>query len=66
MKLLLTVLSIIACANVGDARTPVASVTFYDHNRTAEAFAKGAALVTAPDMIVQGSHRDVAGQVVKP
>jgi glc operon protein GlcG len=43
--------------------TPVTKVMFFDHTKTAEAFSKGAPLVTAPDMIVQGSHRDVAGQV---
>jgi glc operon protein GlcG len=43
--------------------TPVTKVIFFDHTKTAEAFAKGQPLVTAPDMIVQGSHRDVAGQV---
>ena len=42
---------------------PVTSVMFFDHAKTAEAFAKGLHLVDAPDMIVQGSHRDVAGQV---
>lgn len=42
---------------------PLTAVVFFDHARTAEAFAKGGALVTAPDMIVQGSHRDVAGEV---
>ena len=45
------------------APAPLTAVTFFDHARTAEVFAKGGALVTAPDMIVQGSHRDVAGQV---
>ncbi len=42
---------------------PVTKVMFFDHNATAAAFAKGGPLVTAPDMIVQGSHRDVGGQV---
>lgn len=71
MRLLLTMLIAGVCVSVGDAQTPapqaaptpVTSVLFFDHTRTAEAFAKGGALVTAPDMIVQGGHRDVAGQV---
>src|SRR4030095_7350727 len=70
MRLLLTMLIAGVCVSVGDAHTPapqvaptpLTSVLFFDHTRTAEAFAKGGALVTAPDMIVQGSHRDVAGQ----
>jgi len=44
-------------------QAPVTKVLFFDHTKTSEAFAKGIPLVNAPDMIVQGSHRDVAGQV---
>jgi hypothetical protein len=43
--------------------TPVTNVVFFDHTKTAEAFTKGLPLINAPDMVVQGSHRDVAGQV---
>jgi mannose-6-phosphate isomerase-like protein (cupin superfamily) len=42
---------------------PVTKVTFFDHDKVAATFAKGGPLVNAPDMIVQGSHRDVGGQV---
>ena len=70
MRLWLTMLFVGVCASTGGAQTtggatpaPLTAVTFFDHARTAEVFAKGGALVTAPDMIVQGSHRDVAGQV---
>jgi mannose-6-phosphate isomerase-like protein (cupin superfamily) len=42
---------------------PVTSPVFIDHAKVAEAFAKGGSLVTAPDLIVQGSHREVPGQV---
>lgn len=42
---------------------PVTSVVFIDHTKTAEAFAKGGPLINAADMVVQGSHRDKAGQV---
>jgi mannose-6-phosphate isomerase-like protein (cupin superfamily) len=45
------------------APAPVTKVMFFGHDTVANVFAKGGPLVTAPDMIVQGSHRDVAGQV---
>jgi mannose-6-phosphate isomerase-like protein (cupin superfamily) len=45
------------------APTPVTKVMFFDHATVAGVLAKGGPLVTAPDLIVQGSHRDVAGQV---
>jgi mannose-6-phosphate isomerase-like protein (cupin superfamily) len=34
-----------------------------DPGKVAEALAKGGTLVTRPDLIVQGSHRDKSGQV---
>jgi len=40
-----------------------ASVTYVDHDKVAAALNKGGPLVTAPDLLVQGSHRDKAGQV---
>jgi mannose-6-phosphate isomerase-like protein (cupin superfamily) len=70
MKILLAASIVCLCASVGDAQAPqpsapapVTTVLFFDHTKTAEVFAKGGPLVTAPDMIVQGSHRDAAGQV---
>jgi mannose-6-phosphate isomerase-like protein (cupin superfamily) len=45
------------------APVPVTKVMFFDHDKVATTFAKGGNLVNAPDMIVLGSHRDVAGQV---
>lgn len=39
------------------------AVTFVDHQKVAEALAKGGSLVTAPDLLVSGSHRSGAGQV---
>ena len=39
------------------------AATFVDHEKVAAALAKGGALVTAPDLLVSGSHRDKAGQV---
>ena len=71
MKLLFATLAVCVWTTAGGAQTPapapapapVTKVLFFDHTKTAEAFAKGVALVPAPDMIVQGSHRDAAGQV---
>jgi quercetin dioxygenase-like cupin family protein len=34
-----------------------------DHDKVATALAKGGSVVTAPDLLVSGSHRDKAGQV---
>ena len=42
---------------------PVTEVTFFDHAKVADALAKGTVLLSAPDYIVQGSHRTAAGQV---
>jgi mannose-6-phosphate isomerase-like protein (cupin superfamily) len=40
-----------------------ASVTYIGHDKVAEALAKGGNLVTAPDLIVLGAHRNGSGQV---
>ena len=40
-----------------------ADVTYVDHVKVAAALSKGGSLVTAPDLMVSGSHRDKAGQV---
>jgi len=38
-------------------------VTFVSHDKVSAALAKGGPLVTASNLLVQGSHRDKAGQV---
>jgi len=38
-------------------------VTYVGHSKVNEALAKGGTFVTAPDLLVSGSHRDKAGQV---
>ena len=38
-------------------------VTYISHDKTADAFTKGAPLVSAPDLKVSGNRRDKAGQV---
>jgi len=45
------------------APKPLTSVMFFDHTKTAEAFAKATHLYDAPDFTVQGGHREVPGQV---
>jgi quercetin dioxygenase-like cupin family protein len=40
-----------------------ASVTYVDHDKVAAALDKGSTMVTAPDLLVSGSHRVKAGQV---
>ena len=42
---------------------PLTTAVFFDHTKTAEAFAKATHLIDAPDFIVQGGHREVPGQV---
>jgi mannose-6-phosphate isomerase-like protein (cupin superfamily) len=78
MKFLLAVMTVMVLTVVGDAQTakkaappapppptptPITKAMFFDHATVADKFAKGGPIVTAPDLIVQGSHRDVAGQV---
>jgi len=58
MKLILA-FATFAVAAVAAAPT----VTYVDHDKVAAALAKGGGLVTAPDLLVSGSHRDKAGQV---
>jgi uncharacterized cupin superfamily protein len=53
MTLFTTALTLSAASNV----------TYVDHDKVANAINKGGPLVTAPDLIVSGSHRDKAGQV---
>jgi mannose-6-phosphate isomerase-like protein (cupin superfamily) len=40
-----------------------ANVTYVNHDKVAAALSKGGPLVSAPDLLVSGSHRDKAGQV---
>jgi len=46
-----------------EPRKPVSTVVFVDHDKVAAALAKGGPLVTASDVLVQGSHREKPGQV---
>ena|SRR5437867_11468241 len=61
MKLLLALTALFTTAVLLTAADP--GVTYVDHDKVAAALAKGGSLVTAPDLLVSGSHRDKAGQV---
>ena len=58
MKILL----IPSIALIATLHLAAADVTYVDHAKVAAALSKGGSLVTAPDLLVSGSHRDKAGQ----
>jgi mannose-6-phosphate isomerase-like protein (cupin superfamily) len=62
MKLLLVLTTLLAAA-VLTAADATPAVTYVGHEQVAAALAKGGTLVTAPDLLVSGSHRDGPGQV---
>jgi len=64
MRLWLALLSALTLGALTHAQqhAPAAGV-HVDPAKVAEALAKGGTLVTRPDLLVQGSHRDKAGQV---
>jgi hypothetical protein len=53
---------LVACALLTAAEA-TAPVTFLGHDRVAEGLAKGGVMMSAPNLIVQGGHRDKTGQV---
>ena len=61
MKLLLVLSTLLATALLLSAAG--SGVTYVTHDTVTAALAKGGPLVTAPDLMVSGSHRDKAGQV---
>ena len=64
MKLWLALASVVVIGVVGYAQQHAPSAGIHvDPAKVAEALAKGGTLVTRPDLLVQGSHRDKAGQV---
>ena len=60
MKLLLALTVILAAAVVFAAED---GVVYVGHDKVDAALAKGGTVVTASNLLVQGSHRDKAGQV---
>ena len=65
LGLALSVLAIIVTGaqTTAPQPTPLTNAVFFDHTKTAEAFAKATHLYDAPDFTVQGGHREVPGQV---
>ena len=64
MKFWLALASVLAIGALAYAQQHTGSEGIHvDPAKVAEALAKGGTLVTRPDLIVQGSHRDKAGQV---
>jgi mannose-6-phosphate isomerase-like protein (cupin superfamily) len=63
MKFAITLTALLAAAMMLTGAGESPRVTFVDHAKVAEALAKGAPLITQPDLSVRGSHRDVPGEV---
>src|SRR5256712_14091357 len=63
MKIILALTALLTIPLLAAAADPVSGVTYVGHEKVAAALSKGGPLVSAPDLLVQGSHRDKAGQV---
>jgi mannose-6-phosphate isomerase-like protein (cupin superfamily) len=63
MRFRLMLACALALGAVGGAQSGDSNVVHVDPEKVAAALAKGGALVTRPDLLVQGSHREAAGQV---
>src|SRR5881227_3914046 len=63
MRFWLMLVSALAVGAVAGAQSGDSSVVHVDPEKVAAALAKGGTLVTRPDLLVQGSHREAAGQV---
>src|SRR4051812_15031046 len=62
MKLLMTI-TLLTAAFSFHALNAASGVTYVPHDKVNAALDKGGPLVAAPDLLVQGSHRDKGGQV---
>ena len=63
MRFWLSAAGFLAVAALAAAQGGDREVVHVDPNKVASALAKGGVLVTKSDLIVQGSHREAAGQV---
>ena len=63
MKILLALTTLSTIAIVLAAADGAPGVTYVDHQQVSTALSKGGPLVSAPDLLVSGSHRDKGGQV---
>src|SRR5260370_24516249 len=62
MKLLLLFASLFTIGALVAAQTDGSGVVHVDPEKVAAALAKGGSLVTKPDLLVSGSHREKRGQ----
>ena len=62
MRFLLVLATLLTAAILLTAAGP-SGVVYVGHDKVGAALAKGGSLVSAPDLLVSGSHRDKAGQV---
>jgi mannose-6-phosphate isomerase-like protein (cupin superfamily) len=63
MRLWLISASLITIGAIAGAQSDTSGVVHVDPEKVAAALAKGGSLVTRPDLLVSGSHREAAGQV---
>jgi glc operon protein GlcG len=63
MKLWLIAASVCTIGILAAAQTDSSGVVHVDPEKVAAALAKGGSLVTRPDLLVSGSHREAPGQV---
>ena len=63
MRLGLTIAAVLTISVLAAAQTGKSGVIHVDPDKVAAAIAKGGSLVTAPDLLVSGSHREMGGQV---
>jgi mannose-6-phosphate isomerase-like protein (cupin superfamily) len=63
MRFCLLLVSALAVGASAGAQNSDSGVVHVDPEKVAAALAKGGTLVTRPDLLVQGSHREAAGQV---
>lgn len=63
MRFCLMLATTLVVGAVATAQNTDSGVVHVDPEKVAAALAKGGPLVTRPDLLVQGSHREAAGQV---
>jgi glc operon protein GlcG len=63
MRFILALTTLLTVAVLLAAADQVSGVTYVAHEKVTAALSKGGPLVSAPDLLVSGSHRDKAGQV---
>src|SRR5262245_53647740 len=63
MKLWLVIAGLLTIGVLAGAQTDSSGVVHVDPAKVAAALAKGGPLVSRPDLLVSGSHREKAGQV---